>query len=90
METIQQGHRFDEAFASIGFGRFQISVFFYAILGSLAEAMQLTLLTYVGPATVAYFNMNRSKENLIAIMTYTGMIIGAYLWSAVSNYSGRK
>nr|GEW45940.1 general substrate transporter [Tanacetum cinerariifolium] len=85
-----QGYTVDEALVAIGYGIFQIKVFSYAMLGSLAEAMELMLLTYIGLAVEADFQLTSSEENLIPIVTYVGIILGTWIWSAVSDSFGRK
>nr|GEZ96878.1 organic cation/carnitine transporter 7-like [Tanacetum cinerariifolium] len=58
-------------------------------LGSMAEAMELTLLTYIRLAVEADLQLTSSEENLISIVTYVGIILGAWIWSAVSDSFGR-
>ncbi|GKC69071.1 organic cation/carnitine transporter 7-like protein, partial [Tanacetum coccineum] len=84
------GYTVDEALVAIGYGKFQISVFLYAVLRSVAEAMELMLLTYIGLAVEADFQLTSSEKNLISIVTFVGIILGAWLWSAVSDSFGRK
>ncbi|PWA82144.1 organic cation/carnitine transporter 7 [Artemisia annua] len=84
------GYTVDQALEAIGYGKFHAKVFLYVMLGSVGEAMELMLLTYVGLATKADFKLTSSEENLISIVTYIGIIFGAWLWSAVSDSFGRK
>nr|GEY04466.1 organic cation/carnitine transporter 7 [Tanacetum cinerariifolium] len=72
----------NEALMAIGNGKFQINMFLYAVLGSMAEAMELTLLTYIRLAVEADLQLTSSEENLISIVTYVGIILGAWIWSA--------
>ncbi|KAJ9550687.1 hypothetical protein OSB04_014732 [Centaurea solstitialis] len=44
------GYTLDEALSTIGFGNFQFIVLAYAGLGWVAEAMEMMLLSFVGPA----------------------------------------
>nr|GEX02149.1 hypothetical protein [Tanacetum cinerariifolium] len=80
----------NEALMAIGNGKFQINMFLYAVLGSMAKAMELTLLTYIRLAVEADLQLTSSEENLISIVTYVGIILGAWIWSAVSDSFGRK
>ncbi|GKC18271.1 organic cation/carnitine transporter 7, partial [Tanacetum coccineum] len=77
------------AFAAIRCGRLQLMVYLYAMLGSLAEAMQLTLLTFIGPAAQTDLNLTVRKQNWISIATYTAMVLAAYFWSSVADSRGR-
>nr|GEX95542.1 organic cation/carnitine transporter 7 [Tanacetum cinerariifolium] len=65
-------------------------MFVYAVLGSMAEVMELTLLTYIRLAVEADLQLTSSEENLISIVTYVGIILEAWIWSAVSDSFGRK
>lgn len=40
----------DEALNHVGFGKFQILVLIYAGLGLVAEAMEIMILSFIGPA----------------------------------------
>ncbi|KAJ0090865.1 hypothetical protein Patl1_14005 [Pistacia atlantica] len=40
----------DEAFTYVGFGKYQVVVLLYAGLGYLAEAMEIMILSFIGPA----------------------------------------
>ena len=40
----------DEGLSAIGFGKFQVNVLAYAGLGWVAEAMEMMLLSFIGPA----------------------------------------
>nr|GEV73148.1 organic cation/carnitine transporter 7 [Tanacetum cinerariifolium] len=69
----------NEALMAIGNGKFQINMFLYAVLGSMAEAKELTLLTYIQLAVEADLQLTSSEENLISIVTYVGIILGAWI-----------
>ncbi|KAH9620545.1 hypothetical protein KSS87_012651 [Heliosperma pusillum] len=44
------GYSVDEALVTMGFGKLQYMVFIYAGMGSVADAMEIMLLSFVGPA----------------------------------------
>nr|GEW59792.1 organic cation/carnitine transporter 7 [Tanacetum cinerariifolium] len=52
--------------------------------------MELTLLTYIRLAVEADLQLTSSEENLISIVTYVGIILGTWIWSAVSDSFGRN
>ncbi|XP_023739636.1 organic cation/carnitine transporter 7 isoform X1 [Lactuca sativa] len=80
----------DEAISSIGFGKFQFIVLAYAGLGWVAEAMEMMLLSFVGPAIQPEWGLSSGEESFISTVAFAGMLVGAYLWGVVSDNYGRK
>lgn len=80
----------DEALGSVGFGKFQILVLGYAGMGWISEAMEMMLLSFVGPAVQSEWGLSSHQESLITSVVFVGMLIGAYSWGVVSDYYGRK
>lgn len=80
----------DEALSIIGFGSFQVIVLVYAGLGWVAEAMEMMLLSFVGPAIQPEWGLSSSEESLISTVAFAGMLVGAYSWGVVSDSYGRK
>lgn len=79
----------DDALSTVGFGRFQGLVLAYAGLGWIAEAMEIMLLSFVGPAVKSEWGLTSSEESLITTVVFAGMIVGAYVWGLVSDTCGR-
>ncbi|MFS7981527.1 putative major facilitator, sugar transporter, major facilitator superfamily [Helianthus anomalus] len=84
------GYTLDEALGAIGFGRFQLIVLAYAGLGWVAEAMEMMLLSFVGPAMKPEWGLSASQESMISTVAFGGMLVGAYSWGRVSDAYGRK
>lgn len=80
----------DEALNTLGFGNFQIFVLFYAGMGSASEAMEMMLLSFVGPAVQSTWDLSSHEEGLITSIVFAGMLIGAYSWGIVSDNCGRR
>ncbi|CAK7345854.1 unnamed protein product [Dovyalis caffra] len=80
----------DEALASVGFGKFQILVLVYAGLGWFAEAAELMILSFVGPAVKSQWNLSSDQESLISTVVFAGMLVGAFSFGLVSDYYGRR
>lgn len=80
----------DEALLSLGFGRFQILVLIYAGMGWVSEAMEVMLLSFVGPAVKSAWGLSSNEESLITSVVFVGMLIGAYSWGIVSDKHGRR
>ncbi|KAM7480722.1 hypothetical protein LguiB_005305 [Lonicera macranthoides] len=80
----------DEALSTIGFGKFQGLVLVYAGLGWVAEAMEMMLLSFVGPALETEWGLSSGEESMISTVVFAGMLLGAYSWGLVSDTYGRR
>ncbi|KAI7732303.1 hypothetical protein M8C21_002502 [Ambrosia artemisiifolia] len=80
----------DEALVAIGFGKFQGWLIVYAGLGSIAEAMEVMILSFIGPSVKSEWNLSSTQESLITTVVFAGMLIGAYSWGFISDNYGRR
>lgn len=80
----------DDALVSMGFGKFQGLVLAYSGMGWVSEAMEVMLLSFVGPSVQAEWNLSSHEESLITSVVFVGMLIGAYSWGVVSDTYGRR
>lgn len=80
----------DDALAAVGFGKFQILVLGYAGMGWISEAMEMMLLSFVGPALQSAWNLSSHQESMITSVVFAGMLVGAYSWGVVSDKHGRR
>ncbi|CAK9187661.1 unnamed protein product [Ilex paraguariensis] len=80
----------DEALSTIRFGKFQGLVLAYAGLGWTTEAMEVMILSFVGPTVQSVWGLSSSEESMITTVVFAGMLIGAFLWGFVSDTYGRK
>lgn len=80
----------DDALLSLGFGKFQYFVLVYAGLGWISEAMEVMILSFVGPAVQTEWNLTSEQESLITTVVFIGMLVGAYSWGIVSDRFGRR
>jgi len=80
----------DDALISSGFGKFQMLILSYAGIGLIAEAMEMMLLSFVGPSVQLEWNLTAHQESLITSVVFVGMLIGAYSWGVVSDNYGRR
>uniref|UniRef100_A0A7C8ZTL1 Major facilitator superfamily (MFS) profile domain-containing protein n=1 Tax=Opuntia streptacantha TaxID=393608 RepID=A0A7C8ZTL1_OPUST len=90
MEEDTQKYSIDDALTATGFGKFQILLLAYAGMGWVSEAMEMMLLSFVGPAIQAEWGLSSNQESMITSVVFAGMLIGAYSWGAVSDKFGRK
>ncbi|KAK8485222.1 hypothetical protein V6N11_021392 [Hibiscus sabdariffa] len=80
----------DDALLYMGFGKFQILVLAYAGMGWISEAMEMMLLSFIGPAVQALWGLTSHQESLITSVVFVGMLVGAYSWGVVSDKYGRR
>lgn len=87
---VERKFTVEEALGEIGFGYFQILVLGYAGMGWVAEAMEMMLLSFVGPALESVWGLSPQQESLITSVVFAGMLVGAYSWGIVSDKHGRR
>ncbi|MBA0748366.1 hypothetical protein Gogos_005203 [Gossypium gossypioides] len=80
----------DDALLHMGFGKFQILVLAYAGMGWVSEAMEMMLLSFIGPAVQSLWGLTSHQESLITSVVFVGMLVGAYSWGVVSDKHGRR
>lgn len=80
----------DDALSAMGFGKFQILVLAYAGMGWISEAMEMMLLSFIGPAVQSLWGLSSHEESLITSVVFVGMLVGAYSWGVVSDKHGRR
>ncbi|KAH9662150.1 Organic cation/carnitine transporter 7 [Citrus sinensis] len=86
----KQTYTVDEAIVTMGFGKFQLCVLAYAGMGWISEAMEMMLLSFVGPAVQSLWHLSPNQESLITSVVFAGMLVGAYSWGIVSDNFGRR
>ncbi|WVZ59891.1 hypothetical protein U9M48_009979 [Paspalum notatum var. saurae] len=80
----------DDALTRMGFGRFQALVLVYAGMGWVAEAMELMLLSFLGPFIREEWNVSSDSESLLSSVVFAGMLLGACVWGFLSDNYGRR
>ncbi|KAK4856990.1 hypothetical protein QYF36_023436 [Acer negundo] len=80
----------DEALVKMGFGKFQLLVLAYAGMGWVSEAMEMMLLSFIGPSVQSFWSLSSEQESLITSVVFAGMLFGAYTWGIVSDNHGRR
>ncbi|GBG65505.1 hypothetical protein CBR_g51099 [Chara braunii] len=79
-----------EGIDALGFGWFQVMMLFYSGLAWVGDAMEMLLLSFVGPAAKCEWNLNGTMEGAVTSTVFVGMLFGAYVWGAVSDVKGRR
>ncbi|PHU15122.1 Organic cation/carnitine transporter 7 [Capsicum chinense] len=80
----------DEALTAVGFGKFQYFVLGYAGLGSMVDAVEVMILSFIGPAVKSQWGLSSTQETLITTVVFAGMLIGAYFWGILADNYGRR
>lgn len=80
----------DEALSAVGFGKFQFLVLAYAGLGAVVDAMEVMILSFIGPSVKSVWGLSSAQESLITTVVFAGMLIGAYFWGIVADNCGRR
>ncbi|CAL8465087.1 g4622 [Coccomyxa elongata] len=97
-EDIEEGDDSDrgpfytvgEALDTIGFGRFQWVVLFYCGCAWAADAVEMMLLSFLGPAVRCEWGISPSAESLITSIVFCGTMAGAYGWGVLGDARGRR
>ena len=90
MEGENLVYTLDEALSAMRFGKFQVLVLIYAGLGWFSEAMEIMILSFVGPAVKSKWNLSSGEESLLTTVVFAGMLVGAYSWGLISDNWGRR
>ncbi|TVU38325.1 hypothetical protein EJB05_11688 [Eragrostis curvula] len=80
----------DDALSRLGFGRFQALVLAYSGLGWIAEAFEIMLLSFVGPAVEAEWGVSGAEQGLISSVVFAGMLIGSISGGLIADRCGRR
>ncbi|KAL2943281.1 Organic cation/carnitine transporter 7 [Bienertia sinuspersici] len=80
----------DDALVTMGFGKLQYLVLAYAGMAWVSEAMEMMILSFVGPALKSAWKLSSAQESMITTVVFAGMFVGAYSWGLVSDKYGRR
>eukprot|EP00762_Andalucia_godoyi_P000081 ANDGO_02415.mRNA.1 Putative transporter svop-1 len=85
-----QSFSVQDAVEIIGFGRFNVRLFFLVGLVCMSDAMEMLLLSFVSPVVSCEWNLSPIEEASLSMVVFGGMMVGALLWGYVSDRLGRK
>lgn len=80
----------EEALSRLGFGRFQALLLVFLGTGWVAEAMEVMLLSFVGPSMKEEWGVSGGAEGLITSVVFAGMLLGACVGGLGSDRYGRR
>lgn len=79
-----------DAIDRIGFGRFHFVLLALAGAVWAADAMEMMLLAFLGPAARCEWGLSSTQEAALSATVFGGMMVGAYAWGALSDAAGRR
>lgn len=85
-----QSYTVDDALLALGFGKFQVFVMLFAGMGLASDAMEMMLLSFIGPAVQSVWGLSAHQESFVTSIVFAGMLVGAYSWGVVSDIFGRR
>ncbi|XP_054739896.1 synaptic vesicle 2-related protein isoform X2 [Anastrepha obliqua] len=82
--TVQQ------AVNLLGFGWFHVKLSLFVGLCWMADSMEMTILSIIGPAMQCEWNISTYQKALMTTVVFLGMMISPSFWSQLSDRYGRK
>lgn len=79
-----------QAINSLGFGWFQLKLSLIVGLCWMADSMELTILSFLGPALHCEWGITRYQQALTTTIVFVGMMLSSTFWGQFSDRYGRK
>ncbi|KAG8376298.1 hypothetical protein BUALT_Bualt09G0048700 [Buddleja alternifolia] len=89
-EESRHGYTIDEALSTLGFGNFQGMALCFAGIGWFTDAMEISLLSFIGPAVKSKWLLSPTQESFLSSAVFGGMFLGAFFWGFISDSYGRR
>lgn len=81
----------DDAIERCGpYGRFQWFALFFAGVSWLCDALEVMLLSFLGPAVECEWSLSAASMGALTSVVFAGMTVGGPLWGCVSDGFGRR
>ncbi|EDV23562.1 uncharacterized protein TRIADDRAFT_27661 [Trichoplax adhaerens] len=79
-----------EIIDSLGFGKYQIRLTFILGCAWVIDAMEMMLLSVIGPILLCEWHLSSWEEAFIATIVFVGFGFGAPIWGWIADIYGRK
>ncbi|XP_008303324.1 synaptic vesicle 2-related protein-like [Stegastes partitus] len=89
-DKIEETFTVDEALEAIGFGKFQWKISLLTGLSWVADAMEMMILSILGPQLHCEWRLPSYQVALITSVVFVGMGISSPVWGNVSDKYGRR
>ncbi|KAL2643699.1 hypothetical protein R1flu_011286 [Riccia fluitans] len=80
----------EDAIDHIGFGTYQLLLVVYVGLTWVADATEMILLSFIGPAAQCEWQLSPSQEGAVSSAVFAGLFVGAYAWGLLADVRGRR
>lgn len=80
----------EDAMSIVGFGKFQYRAICVAGLLLTVDAMEMMLLSFLGPSIRCEFGISGEEEALLTTVVFIGATIGAYMCGVLADKFGRR
>uniref|UniRef100_A0A2M4AFE9 Putative synaptic vesicle transporter sv2 major facilitator superfamily n=2 Tax=Anopheles triannulatus TaxID=58253 RepID=A0A2M4AFE9_9DIPT len=79
-----------QAVNALGFGWFQVKLSLCVGLCWMADSMEMTILSVLGPALHCDWGITRYQQALVTTVVFLGMMLSSTFWGHLSDRYGRK
>lgn len=79
-----------QAVNALGFGWFQVKLSLCVGLCWMADSMEMTILSVLGPALHCDWGISRYQQALTTTIVFLGMMLSSTFWGQLSDRYGRK
>lgn len=90
LDKTEETFTVDDALETIGFGKFQWKISLLTGLSWVADAMEMMILSILGPQLHCEWRLPSYKVALITSIVFVGMGISSPLWGNLSDNYGRR
>ncbi|KAL3696732.1 hypothetical protein R1sor_010808 [Riccia sorocarpa] len=80
----------EDAIDHIGFGKYQLLLVVYVGLSWVADAAEMILLSFIGPAAQCEWQLSPGEEGAVSSAVFGGVFLGAYAWGLLADMKGRR
>lgn len=79
-----------QAVNALGFGWFQVKLSLCVGLCWMADSMEMTILSVIGPSLHCDWQITRYQQALMTTIVFMGMMLSSTFWAQLSDRYGRK
>jgi MFS family permease len=82
--------RLDEVLDSIPQGLFQFRLLVMCGLALMADAMEVSLLSFISDCAGAEWDLSSSQKATVVSVVFAGQLVGSFCWGSFADYYGRR